>query len=242
MRNQIHSELVSLRTLRSSWGVLALVVLGAAGIALGDFSEVGTPKLDSFAEMRENLARDTGFVTAILAALFAASRIGAEYRYGTIVHRALAAPARARLIASRVGVYGGLGAVAGALAVLAALPGAKIFAASEGMAFAITPGQTAELVGAAALGAGVFAVLGVAVGFITRSQPAAILVVLGAFAAEQIVLGIVQSAGQYMPFQLLNAELGLADIAPGPAAVAMVGVGAVVAGVAAVLMPRRDVI
>jgi hypothetical protein len=241
MRDLIRAELISLRTLRSTWAVLAFLVLAGVGIVIGDFSEAGAQNLDTFGELRENLVRDAGLLGAVAMALFAATRVGGEYRYGTIAQRVLGAPRRRRLVAAKLAVFGVLGSALGALTGVLAVPAAEAMASSKGMTFNPGAGDVLTIVAEVAAGVGLFAVIGAAVAFITRSQPVAILVLLGAFVAEEIVMGIAGSVGQYLPYQLLNSTLDAGSLAPATGAVALAAVAVAVTAAGVSLLRTRDI-
>ena len=242
MRNLIRAELVALRTVRTTWAFLALAVVMGVGIVVGDFSESGKATLDSFDEMRDALVRDAGLVTAIMFAVFGAIRTGAEYRYGTIAQRAAAAPRRWQLFAAKAGTYGALAAVTGVVVTLIGIPAAKAMASAKDTTFALDLGAVPGILGQVAAGAALFAALGIAVAFITRSQAAAVLVVVGSFVVEQILAGV-GSIGSYLPYGLLDATFGMADrLAPGVGAAGLAAVTVVAAAAAAALLRQRDVV
>jgi hypothetical protein len=67
-----------------------------------------------------------------------------------------------------------------------------------------------EVIAASAL----FGVLGVAVGFTCRSQPAAVIVVMGSFLAEKLIAGVIGPVQDYLPYALLNSLLKLEAACP----------------------------
>src|SRR4051794_2383368 len=113
MRNLIRAEFTQLHTLRKTYGVLALGLLLVTGLTIGDFSEVGTKNLVTFDDMRAVVIRDAGMVIAMVFAIFAASRVGGEYRNGTIVQRAMASPRRGRMMTAKLITYTALAALTG---------------------------------------------------------------------------------------------------------------------------------
>ena len=241
MRNLIRAELVGLRTLRTTWAFLALVVVMTVGITIGDFSEAGKSGMDSFDEMRDALVRDVGLVAAVMFAVFGAIRTGAEYRFGTIAQRAAAAPRRWQMLAAKASVYGAMAAVMTAVTAAIAIPVAKAMASGKDVAFDLAASSVPGLVGQVAAGAALFATLGVAVAYITRSQAAAVLVVVGSVMVEQLLAGV-GSFGNYLPYNLLDSTLGIGDrLSPAPAAMALTAVTAVIVAGATSLVQRRDV-
>ena len=112
----IRSELLAVRTLRTTWilpvALLALVGL-IVGASMGDAGKPGTITPD---QLREPLAITAGIMSAVFVAVFAVIRVGGEYRYETISQRFLAG-SRARVVAAKLVTFGGLGAVLAALSI-----------------------------------------------------------------------------------------------------------------------------
>jgi len=241
MSNLIRAELQQLRTLRSTYGVVGLALALVVGLTIGDFSDAGGENLATAGDMHDAVIRDAGLVVAMIFSIFAASRVGGEYRNDTIAQRAMASPRRSRMMATKLITYGTLGAVVGAASAAVSIPIAKALASSNDVAFSLSSTEVAEVIGQVAAGSALFAVLGVAVAFITRSQPAAILVVLGMFVVEQIVMGLAPSVAQYLPYQLLNSTLSVGELAPATGIVALVGVAAAIVAAGTTLLARRDV-
>jgi ABC-2 type transport system permease protein len=182
-------------------------------------------------------------VTAMFAALFAASRTAGEYRHHTIAQRALASPRRWRMLVARLTTYGVLSALVGVVALAASYALAGPVVDAEGMQLSLSSSDLLVIAGEVAAAGGLFAMLGVSVGFICRSPAPAMIVVFGGFIVEKIVGGFIGSAADYLPFALLNSALDIdATIAPASATLALAGVAAAVAAGSAVLLRRRDVL
>jgi hypothetical protein len=241
MRNLIRAELLQLRTLRSTWGALALVLALGVGITIGDFSEAGGENLDTFSEMRDALIRDVGLVAALVFAMLAALRVGGEYRHDTMAQRVMAAPRRGRIVVAKLAVYAVVAAVTSAAVAAVAAPVAKAVASSRDVTFALSGSDIATVAAQVSAGAALFAMIGVAVAFITRSQPVAVMIVYGGYIVEQILAGLVGDVAQYLPFALLNSTLGMGELSPAPAVLALAGVTAGVIATGTTLLARRDV-
>ena len=230
----IRTELMQLHTLRSTYLVALATVVISAVVAWADLSDAGTKGLSSPGELRDALVMAPGLVTAMFAALFAASRTAGEYRHHTIAQRALASPRRWRMLAARLTTYGVLSALLGAVALAASYAIAGPVVDAEGMQLSLSSSDLLVIAGEVAAAGGLFAMLGVSVGFICRSQAPAMIVVFG---------GFIGSAADYLPFALLNSALDIdATIAPASATLALAGVAATVAAGSAVLLRRRDVL
>jgi hypothetical protein len=243
MIRMIRTELMQLHTLRSSYLVALATIVISAIVAWADLADAGTKGLSTPGELRDALVMAPGLVTAMFVALFAASRTAGEYRHHTIAQRALASPRRGRLIAARLVTYGALSAVLGAVAFAASYAIAGPVVDHEGLQLGLSSSDILVIAGEVAAASGLFAMLGVSVGFITRSQAPAMIVIFGGFIVEKIVSGLMGSGGEYLPYALLNSVLDIdGPLAPATAGLALTGVAAAVAGASAVLLRRRDVL
>jgi ABC-2 type transport system permease protein len=239
----IRAELLQLRTLRSTYvvalGLIALVV----GLTVADLTNIGKPMMDTAAELREPMAAGAGVIAAVFVAMLAASRIGGEYRYGTIAQRLLAAPVRDRMLAARVATYALVGAVVAAvvLGITAAVTVPMVSAEDRELFLSAT--DVLKLVGEVVLSGGLLAVLGVAVGFLTRSQSAAIMTVFGFFLGEKILGGALGDLSNFLPFSLMDSliENHGAPLSPGVAAISLTVLVGVVTAAAGAAVRRRDV-
>jgi ABC-2 type transport system permease protein len=236
----IRAELLQLRTLRSTYaavlGLIALIALVTVA-SLADAKDLVTPD-----EVRAPVVAGAGILSAFFLALLGAMRVAGEYRHATIAQRALAEPRRARLIAAKLITYGSVGSVVAtvvfAISVAIALP----MVASKDLSMALTAADVLELGSHVALAGTLFALLGVAVGFLSRSQPAAVVAVFGTFIAEKIVGGFIGDAAGYLPFGLLDGMLDkAAPISPGVAALVLTAIAAALSALAATRLTRRDV-
>jgi hypothetical protein len=111
----------------------------------------------------------------LFAALLGAFTITAEFRHGTIRPTLLVTPKRERVLTAKVvtSVLAGLAAGILAEGLAAALEAAGL--AGRGIHFSLTSGDIARLLGGGAIAAGLFAVIGVGIGAIVRSQVPAII-------------------------------------------------------------------
>jgi hypothetical protein len=135
--------------------------------------------------------------------------------------------------------YGTFGLAVGAVALGTALAIAEPQLAAKDLSL----GLSAGLVGGVLLAVVLFTLMGVLAAVITRSQPAAVVAVVGAFFAENIVGLVSADATAYLPYGLLNPLLGLegATISRGTAALSLLAITAALTLLAYVLLTRRDV-
>jgi ABC-type transport system involved in multi-copper enzyme maturation permease subunit len=233
MTGLIRAELLHLRSLRStSITAVAIVALGTL-IVYADFSDAGTGGMKTSKDLLDAFVSTMSLTSAIGLALFAAARSAAEFRYGTIAHRALAAPRRRDLVAAKLAgivvfsaVVSGVTVAAGALAALAAT-------SAGDPQLHLSVSSIAELV----TGSTLFACLGLAVGFLARNQTAAVLVVFGGWVFEKLLMALTESAA-FMPYALLGA-LAQDEVLAG---LGLAALTAAALAAAATLLTRKDVI
>jgi ABC-2 type transport system permease protein len=185
----------------------------------------------------------SGLVSALFVALFAGFRTAGEYRHGTIARRALASPHRGRMLAARLVTYGGLSALISAAAPVASYLISGPVLESKHMALTLGSSDMLRIAGEVVAGSTLFGMLGVAVGFICRSQAAAIMVVFGTFLAEKLLSGLIGPVHDYLPYALLNSVLDLdGTLPPVAAGLTLTAIAASIATTARLLLKARDVI
>jgi ABC-2 type transport system permease protein len=239
----IRAELLSLRTVRSTYALAAGLLLLVVSITVADLSDAGKPIMDSAAELREPMVSAAGIVAAVFIALMAAIRVGGEYRYDTIAQRVLASPVRDRLLASRIVTYALAGAVVSAVVFGVAAAITVPMVGAEDLSLGLSAGDVATLAGEVMLSGALLSVVGVAIGILTRSQTAAILTLLGVFIGERLIGGMLGDVANYLPSSLIDSLLENqgAALDPGVAAIALAGAVAAVTVAAAAVLRRRDV-
>jgi hypothetical protein len=237
----IRSELLHLRTLRTTY-LLPLALFGLVGlITFASMEDIGNPGTTTPDQLREPFVVSAGIISAVFLAVFATIRVGGEYRYETISQRLLAA-SRSRVVVVRLVTYAGLGLVLAALAMGIGVAITAPAVAGEGLTLDYDTAALAQLFASTVLGSALFAILGVATAFICRSQTAALLIVIGLFPAEKVLGLVVGDNAAYMPYGLLQSLLDQGGATtPGIAAIVLTATVAVVTAAALVLAGRRDV-
>ena len=236
----VHSELIKLRTLRSTAYAAAgllLITLLTAGLAMGD---AGSKNFSTPAQLRETIAA-IGYAAVLFLAVLGAIAASGEYRHRTISQRFLASPARGRVLVAKLVAYAVV-AVATAL-VVTAIGAALGEAVVSSKGYSLELGEagmrlTAGIVVATALAA----MLGVVVGSITRNPTTAMVAIFGSWMIEKIAGGWFGDVAQYFPFALIENTLGLiSPMAWGYAALALAGLTAALAVLAQRVFVPRDV-
>jgi hypothetical protein len=111
--------------------------------------------------------------------------------------------------------------------------------AAKGRSLAMTP----QIAAAVVLVVLSFSLIGVCCGAMLRSQPAAVLVIVGAFVAEKLVGMVIGGASAYLPYGLLTPLLQLegATTGSGPAVAVLVPITVALITVTCVMFARRDI-
>ncbi len=236
----LRADLIRLRTLRSSY-VVPTVMLGLVALITGSsLTQAGSSGMTTATQLREPVTASAGIMLAVGMALFAAIRVGGEYRYDTMGQRLLATPHRRRLLASILALHGLLGMVVAGLGLAIGLGIAYPMLADDDLSMHMTPSILAATLFAVVM----FSLIGVSCAIILRSQAATVLVIVGAFVAEKLV-GILMGGGaaEYLPYGSLTPLLRLegAGIGAAPAAGALALVALLLMTTAAVLFDRRDI-
>lgn len=244
MKAQVRAEMLKLRSTRTTVGLLgALLALVATAVVLHGY---GVPE--------EDLAAPSGQLTllvgwgAVLGALFAgllgAMSFTEELRHGTIRPTLLVTPRRGRVVAAKCVATFLAGGEFGLAATSVAAVSGRIALAARGQAVTLDSGDYVLLIAGGAAAAALWAVVGLGVGALIRSQVPTIVGLLAwVLFVENLLVGNAPGVGKFAPGALGQAMSGLhpdTSLAPVSSAVllALYAVGAVTTGTAAAT--RRD--
>jgi ABC-type transport system involved in multi-copper enzyme maturation permease subunit len=248
MTAQLRSELLKQRTTRATRLLLAWMVgLVVLVVALHVFS-FSTSTLAQDANQLKILGLGTS-IGALFAALLGALSVTGEFRSGTIRATFLVTPRRGRVIAAKAlaGLAAGAGIGLLAQALTAGAEAAGL--AARGVHVALAAGDYAQLLLGGALGAALFAAIGVGVGALVRNQVAALVgLCVWLLFVEPLLLADLPSVAKYAPEASAGAIAGaiqsqIADslIAPALGLLLLAAYAALVAWAGALLVTRRDV-
>lgn len=186
--NALHAEWTKLRTLPSTWWVLAALAGLTAAVGAAVTGSVGTSHCTSPAGCMEDTPKlalsgvQIGQVAAVVLGVLA---VGGEYATGTIAATLAAVPRRAAVLAAKAAVVAGAVAAAGTAGVLASLaagrgllPGGGFTAANGYPPLSPLDGPTARAAAGTVLYLVLVALLALGVGTALREQAAAITAVL----------------------------------------------------------------
>jgi ABC-2 type transport system permease protein len=205
MNRLVRVELLKLRTVRTTYGLLAAAALLTAFLASTIASKPSQSDLSSVVTL-------TGWAMlfAMVMGVIAAS---GEFRHSTATFTYLASPRRSRVLAAKAAAAAIVGAIFG-------LTGAVV---ATGIGLAVTSGSGEPITLSAVtfvrddlgavLGAALLAALGVAVGSLIRSQVAGIVgVLIWALFIEPLIGGLFPAIHPYLPYTaattLAGAKLG----------------------------------
>jgi hypothetical protein len=210
-RQVARMEWIKLRSLRSTWLVLALTGAGAVGIAL----TVGANTRDATADLTNNALAGTALGVLLFGVLGVLVMTG-EWSSGTIRATLAAVPRRPLVLAAKAAVLGTVALVAGEAAAFTAF-----FAGAATLPDRIpapTLGQPGVLRAVVLGGAGLclIGLLGLGLGVIIRHTAAAIAVLVGGvYVLAQIVGAAASSLMGYLPVAIVANSLGVVKPVPG---------------------------
>jgi hypothetical protein len=245
MKALIRTEILKLRTARSTWGFLlgglALgALLGAATSATaGEDVAAALGTADNVANIL-GVSALPGVIMLILGILMTAG----EYQHRTITQTFLVTPVRGRVMAAKLAALAISGVpVAGAVmaaAFLGALP--RLLSAADSID--VLNAEVAQTVGGNLLAAVLLGVLGAGLGALLRNQLATVLLVVGWSLVGEGILSILagQSAVRWFPGGVAQAVIagGDGELALLPAALTLAAYAGVLAAVSLVTL-RRDI-
>jgi ABC-2 type transport system permease protein len=238
-------EWIKLRSLRSTWWVLALTVAGAVAIAVA----VGVNTEDAAADLTNNALAGISLGLLLVGVLGVLAMTG-EHSSGMIRATLAAVPNRPLVLAAKAAVFGALALAAGEAAAFVAF-----FAGGAALPAGIpapTLGQPGVLRAVVLGGAGycLIGLLGVGLGAIIRHTPAAIAVLVGGvYVLAQLVAGFATWIMAWLPIAIVANSLSVVrPVGGGPvrflspwAGLGVLGLYAAAAlGAGAFLLARRD--
>ena len=211
MKTQLRAEFLKQRTTRTAIGMLVAVLgLVVSALAVHAFGlpihsvASGSNQLGIFIDVGENLG-------SLFAALLGALVITGEIRHGTIRPTLLCTPQRGRVVLAKAVTALVMGVVFGALATGAAAGAGTLFLGVRNVALHVTMGDYVLLVAGGAGAAALWAVIGLGVGAIVRSQVPTVVGILVWVLFVENILGSLPSVGKFAPGALGRAIAGAAN-------------------------------
>jgi ABC-2 type transport system permease protein len=198
-------EWIKLRSLRSTWWVLALTVAGAVGIAVA----VGVNTEDAAADLTNNALAGISLGLLLVGVLGVLAMTG-EHSSGMIRATLAAVPNRPLVLAAKAAVFGAVALAAGeAAAFIAFLAGGAALPAGVPAPTLAQPGVLRAVVLGGA-GYCLIGLLGVGLGAIIRHTPAAIAVLVGGvYVLAQLVAGFATWIMAWLPIAIVANSLSV---------------------------------
>lgn len=242
------AEWLKLRTTRSSWAYLLVVLLLSALAVAG---EIGTAEEASRSERGFQLGLfDAIGIASLLALILGITIVTTEFRHGTVTPTFLVEPRRERVIVAKAALATaaavGLGLLSLLVVVAVGLPWLELVGADIQFA----DGDVVRRVVRNLFAAILYALMGLAIGTLVQSQVAALVgTLLWVFLGETLVSGALtlldaDAAAEYLPFRALDAADGGGGelLLPYAGGIAVsLGWIALLAGVGTARVLRRDI-
>jgi hypothetical protein len=244
----LRSEWIKLRSLRSTTWTLAASVAVMVGVSVllslviaGDWDTMTAADRTNF-EVDEPLSASS-LLAQLMIGVVGVIAVTGEYATGMIRATLAAVPRRLPVLWAKLGL---LAAVTFVLMTVAAFAswfgGAAILSAHWDVSLS-QPGMLRAVLGSAVVLTAV-CLLGVALGFILRSTPAAISVLFAVLLVVPMVGGLVPDVSRYLPSEAMSsfvhARPSPDDLAPLPALALIAGYVAVAIAAAAFTLTRKD--
>lgn len=207
----VRAELLKVRTVRSWWAYL-IVILLLVGIAVAGDTGANS-KARGQLEFQLGLIESAGFAS-LIALILGIVLVTNEFRHGTVTPTFLAAPVRERVLAAKA-VAGTLIAILFALlALLVAAAIAIPWLMIVGAELHLLDGEVGTRAAQTVVTCVLWALLGITIGALVQSQVAALVgTLIWAFLGETLLWGLfslldVEGAASYLPFRALDGADG----------------------------------
>ena len=218
----IRVELLKIRTVRMTWGLLATAagLTAVFSVLEATFSGGGSKVASLGTAAGLNSVITGGIWALVLAAVMGVTVSSGEFRHSTATLTYLASPGRGRVLAAKMAAGTVAGAVFGFVGYLIALGVGLGFAASRGYQVPVGDATLTRFGIGHVVAAALLAAIGVALGSLIRSQLA---VVIGVFVwtivIESLLGALFNAAQPYLPYTAANTLAGtqLGGAAFGPA-------------------------
>lgn len=193
MINQIRSEWVKMRSVRSTLLMLASAIFLAIGVAV----IVGIKTNDTIDTASSLLGVQ---IATMLFAVLGVQVIGQEYRFNTIRPTFSTASSRSRVIGAKLITMLASVVVAGATLIAGAIGAAAMIANLRGIPFDLSGGDASRVILGTFVSTLLAAAFGYGIGAIVRQPIAGIMIALiWSLVAEPIVSGLLPTVGKWMP-------------------------------------------
>jgi ABC-type transport system involved in multi-copper enzyme maturation permease subunit len=205
---QLRSELLKLRSTRTTVELVAWMVALVAFVVLLHALTLDAGLVAPRSGQLEVVGWGTG-VAVLFASLVGALSYTAELRYGTIRPTLLASPSRTRVVAAKGLATALAGAACGLVAEALAIGFGAAGLAARGIDVQLTAGDIAQMLAGGTVAGALFAVTGVGIGAIVRSQVATVVgLAIWFLLVETVLVGNVPAEGKLTPGASAGALAG----------------------------------
>lgn len=244
MRALIAAEGLKLRTTRLLWALIPGAIAPSIAAVLGAVLSADGAGVDLETSAGVNRALHVTGTGSILVLALGIIMSAGEYRTQTATDTFLTTPKRHHVTAAKLAVGAGVGIAFGILSATAALATSHLAYAIEGVTFPIEDTEVWFTLAGAVVYAGLFAVLGVAVGGLIRNQ---VVAIVASFAwilvIENIAISLSSAVSQWLPGAAGQAIVRTPDrdlLPPAAATVVLAGYGIIIAAIGIAAATRRD--
>lgn len=207
--SMIANEILKLRTIRSPLlllgGAQAVIIAGASGLFVSG-ADISAPQTIRGAVAHAGLVSLFSLVLGIVG-------MAGEYRHHTVTDTYLSTPDRGRVVAAKLAVYAGAGALFGVVSTVVATATTAVWLAAKGGSLDLSDGDLwSTLIGCVGWNAG-FAAIGVGVGALVRNLAGAVAVALAWLALVEGIVGQLIGTGlaRWLPFASGVAMEGISN-------------------------------
>ena len=257
----LRAELRKILSTRLWWGLLLGAVLFSAIQSVANAVVAGLdpgtgsgtmPALDTAEAVRSVYPSAMFSGTYVFALVLGITGMTGEYRYQTITSTFLVSPRRSRVVVAKTLAHAAMGVLYGVLGLLVVLVAGGATMAIRGYGLGLGADRLWVTMGLAVVAVAIWAVLGIGLGTLIRSQIAAIVVaVLITFLIEPLVTFGLAAADLDWLVKWLPSNASAALMAPGDVmldyldwwagGLVLLAYGLVLAALGVVLSVRRDV-
>jgi len=244
MKALIAAEWLKLRTTRLLWGLIPGAVALSIAAVLGAVLSAEGAGVDLETSAGVNRALHVTGTGSILVLALGVIMSAGEYRTQTATDTFLTTPKRHHVTIAKLAVAATIGTGFGIASAAAALITSHLAYTIEGATFPVDDTEVWTTLAGAVIYAGLFAVLGVAIGGLIRNQ---VIAIVAAFAwilvIENIAISLSTSIAQWLPGAAGQAIVRTPDrdlLPPAAATAVLAAYGVAIAAIGIAAATRRD--
>jgi ABC-type transport system involved in multi-copper enzyme maturation permease subunit len=246
--NLVRAELLKVRTVRSWWVYLGVIVL-FSGIAVAADTGSTADVERSLVSFQVGLVQTAGIAT-LFAILLGITMVTTEFRHGTVTPAFLIEPRRERVLGAKAVAATIVAVFFNVLALVVIAAVGLTWLSIVGADIHLVDGEIGKAAAETFLTSVLWAWMGIAIGSIVHSQVGALVgTLVWIFVLENLLWGLfalldVDGAVSYLPFRALDAADGTGGeqlLSYGPGIAVSLGWIAIIAAAGLVRTQRRDI-